>query len=118
MHLVESLAGDGAPESLGVLDGSDLVCMLDFCLLSLRVVASTYSSARVGARDGPTSLSNPDPLAGRNPVDSVAGVLDGFPEDVCGVFDGAVLEVEVAEKLLVSMFQVSAISRLLTHPCR
>jgi hypothetical protein len=25
VHLVESLAGDGAPESLGVLDGSDLV---------------------------------------------------------------------------------------------
>lgn len=24
VHLVESLAGDGAPESLGVLDGSDL----------------------------------------------------------------------------------------------
>lgn len=25
VHLVESLAGDGAPESLGVLDGSDLL---------------------------------------------------------------------------------------------
>lgn len=79
---------------------------------------NAYSSARVRTRDGPASFGDPDPLAGRNPVDSVAGVLDGFPEDVCGVFDGAVLEVGVAEKLLVSMFQVSAISRLLTRPCR
>ena len=31
VHLVESLAGDGAPESLGVLDGSDLLRKLVVC---------------------------------------------------------------------------------------
>ena len=57
---------------------------------------NTYSSARVRTRDWPAGFGDPDPLAGRNSVNSVAGVLDGLPEDVRGVFDGAVLEVGVA----------------------
>jgi hypothetical protein len=79
---------------------------------------NTYSSARIRTRDGPTSLSNPDPLAGRNSVDDIAGVLDRLPEDVCGILDGAVLEVGVAGKLLVSTSPVSALLELLTRPCR
>lgn len=62
----------------------------------------TYSGARVGTRNGPASLGDPDPLAGGDTVDSVAGVLDRLPEDVCGVADGGVLEVGVAGKMSVS----------------
>jgi hypothetical protein len=60
------------------------------------LVSGTYSSARVGARNRPSGLGDPDPLAGRYSVDGVAGVGDGLPEDVCGVLDGGVLEVGVA----------------------
>jgi hypothetical protein len=41
-----------------------------------------------------------------------------LPEDVCGVLDGAVLEVGVAGRSLVSDLSVSTLSRLLTRPCR
>ena len=80
---------------------------------------STYSSARVRTRDGPAGLGDPDPLARRNPVDGIAGVLDGFPEDVCGVLDGAVLEVGVAGKLSVSaLIGFDFCHKALTRPCR
>ena len=120
MNLVESLASDGAPESLSVLDGSDLVRKsVKAHGVFLKTVGSTYSSARVRTRDGPAGFSNPDPLARRNPVDGIAGVLDGFPEDVCGVLDGAVLEVGVAGKLSVSAFiGFDFCHKALTRPCR
>jgi hypothetical protein len=60
------------------------------------MISETYSGARVGARNRPAGLSDPDPLAGRHSVDSVAGVGNRLPEDVCGVLDGGVLEVGVA----------------------
>lgn len=77
MHAVERLAGDATPVGLSVLHRGD-------------------SSARVGARDGPTGLGDPDPLAGRDGVDSVAGGGDGVPEGVRGIADSGVLEVGVA----------------------
>ena len=120
MHLVERLAGNGAPESLSVLDGSDLLRKsVEAHGVIFETVVSTYSSARVRTRDRPASLGDPDPLARRNPVDGIAGVLDGFPEDVCGVLDGAVLEVGVAGKLSVSAFiGFDFCHKALTRPCR
>ena len=87
-------------------------------VVDLRLVVNTYSSARVRTRYRPASLGDPDPLTGRNPVDGVAGVLDGLPEDVRGVFDGGVLEVGVAGKMLVPGSSVVTMSVLLTRPCR
>ena len=84
----------------------------------LETVVSTYSSARVGTRHRPASFGDPDPLAGRNPVDDVAGVLDRLPEDVCGVLDGAVLEVGVAENNVSIWFINLDLARSLTRPCR
>jgi hypothetical protein len=46
VHLVESLAGDGAPEGLGVLDGSDLVLKLAFCPRSLLADYREYVQQR------------------------------------------------------------------------
>jgi hypothetical protein len=63
---------------------------------------NTYGSARVGPRNGPAGLGDPDPLAGRNPVNNVAGGLYRCPEDVRGALNGTVLEVRVSGELLVS----------------
>lgn len=60
------------------------------------MVYKTYSSARVGARNRPSGLSDPDPLARGHPVDSIASVLDRLPEDVGSVIDVGVLEVWVS----------------------
>lgn len=56
----------------------------------------TYSSTGARARDGPTGLGDPDPLAGGDLVDGVAGCVDGLPEDIGGVADGGVLKVRVS----------------------
>lgn len=62
------------------------------------MVTKTYSSARVGARNRPAGLGDPDPLARGHPVDSIASVLDRLPEDVGSVVDVGVLEVRVAAR--------------------
>jgi hypothetical protein len=41
-----------------------------------------------------------------------------LPEDVCGVFDGAVLEVGVAENNVSIWFINLDLARSLTRPCR
>lgn len=69
--------------------------MLFNCLLC---AGSTYGSARVGARYGPAGLGDPDPFAGRDTVNGIAGGLDRVPEDVGSVADGSVLEVGVARR--------------------
>jgi len=81
VNAVESLASNAAPVGLGVLDRG-------------------HGRARVGSRDGPTGLGDPDPLAWRNRVDCVAGGGDGVPEDVGGVGNGGVLEVGVSSTML------------------
>lgn len=56
----------------------------------------TYRSTRVGTRNRPAGLGDPNPLAGRDPVDCVASVFDRFPEDVGSIADGSVLEVRIS----------------------
>ena len=90
------------------------------CVLQLTgILDGGDTSAKVGTRYGPASLGDPDPLAGGDTVDSIAGVLDRLPEDVCGVADGGVLEVGVAGKRVsVKVRLFVFFSKKLTRPCR
>lgn len=69
-------------------------------LISCLAIAITYSSARVGTRYRPAGLGDPDPLAGRDTVDSITGISDGLPEDVGSIANSAVLEIRVAGHLV------------------
>lgn len=107
VHIVESLAGNGAPESLSVLDGGDLYESQQINPRNTLKWEGTYSSTRVGTRYGPSCLSDPDPLARADLVDSVPGVLNRLPEDLRRIADSCVLEVGVSEIVVSGKFDRS-----------